>query len=198
MASNARTPLKVVGQDRSETRSEKKIDTDLGEKTESQVEAEASPVSRSEARKARPAARKKSAAKKASPKNPSSSDPVRVYLRDMGQVSLLTREGEVAIAKRIEAGIIDQEVAVLGSNSGLCAVADLGQKVRNREIEIVDVVDMLEGDDAPSASQVRTQFLKAIDHLKKVEPEIQRRRKCRARVLCRSEKTGRSTGCGGS
>ena len=32
-------------------------------------------------------------------------DPVRVYLREMGQVSLLTREGEVAIAKRIEAGL---------------------------------------------------------------------------------------------
>ena len=181
MASNARTPLKVVGQDRSEARSEKKTDANISEKAESAAEAEASPVSRTGARKARPAAPKKNpaktAAKKASPKSAASSDPVRVYLRDMGQVSLLTREGEVEIAKRIEAGVIDQEVAVIGSSSGLCAVADLGQKVRAREIEITDVVDMLEGDDAPSESQVRTRFLKAIDHLTKVEPEIKRRRK---------------------
>jgi hypothetical protein len=40
-------------------------------------------------------------------------DPVRVYLREMGQVSLLTREGEVEIAMRIEAGEHDQERSVL-------------------------------------------------------------------------------------
>src|SRR5271165_3501447 len=45
-------------------------------------------------------------------------DPVRVYLREMGQVSLLTREGEVEIAKRIEAGEQDQILAVLGTQYG--------------------------------------------------------------------------------
>ena len=46
-------------------------------------------------------------------------DPVRVYLREMGQVSLLTREGEVEIAKRIEAGQHDRQAAVLGTPFGV-------------------------------------------------------------------------------
>ncbi len=46
-------------------------------------------------------------------------DPVRVYLREMGQVSLLTREGEVEIAKRIEAGQHARQQAVLGTPFGL-------------------------------------------------------------------------------
>jgi len=46
-------------------------------------------------------------------------DPVRVYLREMGQVSLLTREGEVAIAKRIEAGQYARQLAVLATPYGV-------------------------------------------------------------------------------
>ena len=45
-------------------------------------------------------------------------DPVRVYLREMGQVSLLTREGEVEIAKRIEAGEHGKVRAVAGTTFG--------------------------------------------------------------------------------
>lgn len=39
-------------------------------------------------------------------------DPVRMYMREMGTVDLLTREGEIAIAKRIEAGIRDMQYAM--------------------------------------------------------------------------------------
>ena len=46
-------------------------------------------------------------------------DPVRVYLREMGQVSLLTREGEVEIAKRIEAGQHARQLAALGTSFGV-------------------------------------------------------------------------------
>ena len=180
MASNARTPLKVVGQDRSEGRSKKKTDDEIGENAELASEEEVAKASRTGARKAVPAARKKSSAKakarKTAAKSAASSDPVRVYLRDMGQVSLLTREGEVEIAKRIEAGIIEQEVAILGTSSGLGAVIDLGEKLRSKEIELSDVVDLQDGDDAPSPAQVRNKFLKAIDQVKKAEPEIKRRR----------------------
>ena len=38
-------------------------------------------------------------------------DPVRMYMREMGTVDLLTREGEIEIAKRIEEGIRDGEIA---------------------------------------------------------------------------------------
>ena len=48
-----------------------------------------------------------------------SNDPVRVYLREMGQVSLLTREGEVEIAQRIEAGEHRQHYATIGTSFGI-------------------------------------------------------------------------------
>src|SRR5262249_5892369 len=54
-----------------------------------------------------------------------SNDPVRVYLREMGQVSLLTREGEVSIAQRIESGIEDQIRSVLATPFGLAEVLRL-------------------------------------------------------------------------
>ena len=56
-------------------------------------------------------------------------DPVRVYLREMGQVSLLTREGEVSIAKRIEEGEHDQVRAVLGTPFGIQEVLAIGDGV---------------------------------------------------------------------
>lgn len=177
MASNTRTPLKVVGQDTAEERTLKKVDVAVGEKADTAGDKEARQASRAGARKTRSA---KSKAKKTSSKGTVSSDPVRVYLRDMGQVSLLTREGEVEIAKRIEAGIIAQEVAVLGSNSGLWALIDLSDKLRNGEVELEDAVDIPDGDEAPSESQIRSKFLKALDYLKKTEPEITRRRKSMA------------------
>ena len=46
-------------------------------------------------------------------------DPVRMYLRDMGLVELLSREGEIAIAKRIEAGREAMMAGLCGSSSDL-------------------------------------------------------------------------------
>lgn len=178
MASNARTPLKVVGQDTTQELPLKKVDVAVGLKAEPVDVQEAKQASRADARKAAPSGRKTrpAKAKKASDKGSAPSDPVRVYLRDMGQVSLLTREGEVEIAKRIEAGIIAQEVAVLGSQSGLRALIHLGEKLGNDELELADAVNIPDGDEAPSLSQIRSKFLKALDYLKKAEPEIARRR----------------------
>src|SRR6185312_9707004 len=51
-------------------------------------------------------------------------DPVKLYLKKMGSVSLLTREGEVEIAKRIEEGEIDILRALLASKLGTLAIVD--------------------------------------------------------------------------
>ena len=69
-------------------------------------------------------------------------DPVRMYLREMGSVELLSREGEIAIAKRIEAG---RETMI----SGLCdspltfnALAAWGEMLEEEEILLRDVIDL--------------------------------------------------------
>ena len=66
-------------------------------------------------------------------------DPVRVYLREMGQVSLLSGEGEVEIAKRIEAGEQDQILAVIGSPYGIQEVLRLGDLLRKNNLAFLSL-----------------------------------------------------------
>lgn len=68
-----------------------------------------------------------------------SADPVRMYLREMGNVNLLTREGEVAIAKRIEAGQLDSMEQVLTQPLSLEFVLTLFDKLKNNEIRLRDL-----------------------------------------------------------
>lgn len=75
-----------------------------------------------------------------------STDPVRMYLREMGNVSLLTREGEVTIAKKIEAGQIDARNVVLRQPLSLVYVVDLFEKVKNQEIRMRDLF-VVEGEE---------------------------------------------------
>ena len=68
------------------------------------------------------------------------SDPVRMYLRKMGAVSLLTREGEVEIAKRIEAGELSILEAVLGTPICLVEILELGDRLRKGKIRVKEIV----------------------------------------------------------
>jgi RNA polymerase primary sigma factor len=74
-------------------------------------------------------------------------DPVKMYLREMGLVTLLSREGEVEIAKRIEAG--EQEVlkALLDTTIGVEFILDLGEHIENGTLRPKHVLrDLDEGD----------------------------------------------------
>ena len=74
-------------------------------------------------------------------------DPVRMYLREMGTVSLLSREGEVEIAKKIEEGekqVIDE---VLSSPLALRHVLDLEERLSRHEIRVREIIQ--DGDDDP-------------------------------------------------
>ncbi|MBV71640.1 MAG: RNA polymerase sigma factor RpoD [Myxococcales bacterium] len=67
-------------------------------------------------------------------------DPVRVYLRKMGSVSLLTREGEVEIAKRIESGQIHVRDAVIDSPVAAKIAVDLVDKLQKRCVRLKELI----------------------------------------------------------
>jgi RNA polymerase primary sigma factor len=71
-------------------------------------------------------------------------DPVRLYLREMGVVPLLTREGEVAIAKRIERGKIKMQKAISRSPVAIAELIKLGAELANNELSIREVVTFTE------------------------------------------------------
>ncbi len=78
-------------------------------------------------------------------------DPVRMYMREMGTVELLTREGEIVIAKRIEDGI-NQVMNALSHYPGtICKVLDISEKVEAGETRLTDLLSgfVSEDDEIP-------------------------------------------------
>ena len=69
-------------------------------------------------------------------------DPVRMYLREMGSVELLSREGEIAIAKRIEAGRIKMISALCRSPLSIAAVVEWGRRLENEDILLREFIDL--------------------------------------------------------
>ncbi|WP_298540469.1 sigma-70 family RNA polymerase sigma factor, partial [uncultured Limnobacter sp.] len=68
-------------------------------------------------------------------------DPVRMYMREMGTVELLTREGEIEIAKRIEAGLKDMVQAISACPAIVEDVVGLGQRIAEGLSTVDEVVD---------------------------------------------------------
>ncbi len=103
-------------------------------------------------------------------------DPVRVYLREMGQVSLLTREGEVEIAKRIEAGEDDQVLAVLGTAFGIQEVLRLGDLLRKNKLPVTELVDGLDDENnTTTPEEARRGMLLAMARVRRAEADLARR-----------------------
>ena len=70
-------------------------------------------------------------------------DPVRMYMREMGSVELLTREGEIEIAKRIEDGLKHMIQAISACPTTIAGILDLATKVAHDEMRIDELVDGL-------------------------------------------------------
>jgi len=70
-------------------------------------------------------------------------DPVRMYMREMGSVELLTREGEIEIAKRIEDGLKHMIQAISACPTTIAEILDLSGKVSRDEMRIDELVDGL-------------------------------------------------------
>jgi RNA polymerase primary sigma factor len=71
-------------------------------------------------------------------------DPVRAYLREMGQVSLLTRDGEVALAQRIERGEQKMFHATVGTPLGARDLLALGEQLRRGKVELRNMLHGLD------------------------------------------------------
>jgi RNA polymerase primary sigma factor len=74
-------------------------------------------------------------------------DPVKMYLREMGLVSLLSREGEVEIAKKIEEGEKEVMDSIFGVTALVKDVVDIGKKIKSGDIRIKSIVANLEDED---------------------------------------------------
>ncbi len=70
-------------------------------------------------------------------------DPVRMYMREMGSVELLTREGEIEIAKRIEDGLKHMIQAISACPTTISGILELANKVAQDEMRIDELVDGL-------------------------------------------------------
>jgi RNA polymerase primary sigma factor len=103
-------------------------------------------------------------------------DPVRVYLREMGQVSLLTREGEVEIAKRIESAIHEKQHAALGTPLGVREVTQIAERLKKHEVELKFVLD---GTDDPEAPQTpderRRDFFNKMTRIRRLDSEVSKK-----------------------
>jgi RNA polymerase primary sigma factor len=99
-------------------------------------------------------------------------DPVRVYLREMGQVSLLTREGEVEIAKRIEAGIHDFEQAIIGTPFGIREVMRVAEQLKRNEVDLKSVLDNVDDVERGTPEERRRDFFVKINRLRRLDLQI--------------------------
>ena len=113
-------------------------------------------------------------------------DPVKMYLREMGMVTLLSREGEVEIAKKIEAG--EQEVlrALLDTITGVESIIDLGSHIERGELRPKYVLrDVDEGDTYIDEIAQTDKFLNTIRSIKEIHEE---NRELREKLFSKSYK----------
>jgi len=99
-------------------------------------------------------------------------DPVRLYLREMGVVPLLTREGEVAIAKRIERGLMKTHKSIARSPIAVMELLKIGEELAEFKINIREVVNFSEqaelaGED-DKAEEYREWTIEGIENIRKL------------------------------
>jgi RNA polymerase primary sigma factor len=74
-------------------------------------------------------------------------DPVRMYMREMGTVELLTREGEIEIAKRIEGGLQSMMLAISASPTTIAEILSMADRIQAGDMQISEAVDGFVSDD---------------------------------------------------
>ncbi|MFQ5876712.1 MAG: RNA polymerase sigma factor RpoD [Acidobacteriota bacterium] len=98
-------------------------------------------------------------------------DPVRMYLREMGTVPLLTREGEVEIARRIERGEKNVVKALSRSRYVINQLLEYGRRIRAKEIRVEDLITV-DDDEEDSLDRRRRQVLDAINRVNRLSRKL--------------------------
>ena len=107
------------------------------------------------------------------------SDPVKLYLKEMGCISLLTREGEVEIAKRIEAGEKEALNILLDCSIGIEHIILLGQELNEENIKFRDVVnnDIEEEENPMDLGERRLVLIGLIDKIRFLHENVRSKSK---------------------
>ncbi|PLX88958.1 MAG: RNA polymerase sigma factor RpoD [Desulfuromonas sp.] len=101
------------------------------------------------------------------------SDPVRMYLREMGQVALLTREGEVEIAKRIEEGEAQVTKVVMRTPIAFREVLALLEKLGKSSVNVSDITREYDDEEGGEAEEKqRERLLLLLEELRPVDEQI--------------------------
>ncbi|MFO7181550.1 MAG: sigma-70 family RNA polymerase sigma factor, partial [Pseudomonadota bacterium] len=99
-----------------------------------------------------------------------SNDPVRMYLRKMGSVALLTREGEVEIAKRIEEGENEVLTSILSSPIAVREIIEIGERLRNHKVRVKDIVRDAEDEEHEfDEEEADRRIIRLIDRVKRLD-----------------------------
>jgi RNA polymerase primary sigma factor len=108
----------------------------------------------------------------------SSTDPVKLYLKRMGSVPLLTREGEVVIAKEIEEGEREIITSALNSTHALKEIIKLREKIETAENQVEYVKDLVRGLDdespLPDVERVKENILKVVEEIETILKETEK------------------------
>ena len=104
-------------------------------------------------------------------------DPVRAYLREMSQASLLTRAGEVEIAKRIEVAGLAYNRSVLGTEYAVSEVLRVAEDFKQERVSLRKVLEGFQDSESDqSPERGRKGFLQAIEKYKRLHGEVLKKR----------------------
>ncbi len=118
-------------------------------------------------------------------------DPVRMYLREMGTVSLLSREGEVEIAKKIEQGEKQVIEEVLTSPLALSYVLELGEKLALHEIRVREIIKEDGDEDSENFEEEEVHEKRLLDQIAKIRRTTNEREKFKRQLQAKRVSTPR-------
>jgi len=117
------------------------------------------------------------------------SDPVRMYLREMGQVSLLTREGEVEIAKRIEEGEALVTRVIMKTPIAFKEIISLGERLEKGQISVAEVTKEYEEEEGSEEEEKQRQrILDLVGQIRELDGRFMELREKLAGEVSREEK----------